>query len=261
MVAERPTVAEGINLRVEGEILIVEIDRPEKRNALNRSVVAGLAAAMQTLAGDGTLRVGIITGSGGCFSSGMDLDYFETVGGSEFALNGIEGLTDREAGKPLIAAVEGFALAGGCEIALACDLIFASRDASFGLPEVQLGLVAAAGGLFRLPHRLPEGIALEYLLTGHRFSAQRAYELGLVNRLTNPGEALETALETAKEISSNSPLAVEATTRIVKHGQTHSMSEGFKYQRSIAKTVLDSEDASEGVRAMRERRPPVWKGR
>ena len=194
---------------------VITINRPQARNAINHAVSAAVAQALDDLDERDDLTVGIITGAGGTFSSGMDLKAF--LAGENVAIpgRGLAGLTQRPPAKPLIAAVEGWALAGGCEIALACDLIVAADDAKFGIPEVKRGLVAGAGGLVRLPRRIPAGIAMELALTGDPLPAADAYRLGLVNKLTPSGEALAGALALAERIAANGPLAVAATKQIV----------------------------------------------
>src|SRR5436305_12957223 len=194
-----------------GHVLGGTINRPEARNAVNAAVAEGMAAALDSLDADADPRVGIVTGAGGYFSAGMDLKAFASGEGSPYAGDGgFAGITQRAARKPLIAAVEGYALAGGFEVALACDLIVAARDARFGIPEVKRGLVAAAGGLLRLPRRIPYHLAMELALTGEPVDAPRARELGIVNRLVEPGEALASAHALAAQIARNAPLALSA---------------------------------------------------
>src|SRR3954465_6820568 len=197
-------------------ILIITINRPEARNAVNADVANGMAEALDRLDADDHLRVGIVTGAGGYFAAGMDLKAF-VQGESPYASDrGFAGITQRAARKPLIAAVEGFALAGGFEIALACDLIVASRDARFGIPEVRRSLVAAAGALLRLPKRIPYHLAMELALTGEPIRARRAMEIGIVNRLAEPGSAVDTAVELANQIVKNAPLALIASKEILQ---------------------------------------------
>jgi len=244
-----------------GAILLIVIDRPERRNAVNRDVSLRLAGALDELDGDPELRAGIITGNGGHFCSGMDLKDFAGGQRPEIEGRGFAGITERPPAKPLIAAVEGFALAGGCELALACDLIVAAQGAWFGLPEVCRGLVAGSGGLVRLAQRIPAGIALEYALTGERFGAEQAYRWGLVNRLAANGEALAEARSLAETISANAPLSVIASKRIMREARDWSGAEVWERQRPLAEAVIDSDDAREGARAFVERRKPVWSGR
>ena len=251
----------AVHVEQVGATLVVAIDRPECRNAVNQAVSLAIAAAMDRLDQDATLRVGILTGRGGCFSAGMDLRAFLDGEPHELQGRGFGGLTASPPQKPLIAAVEGFALAGGCELALACDLIVASEDASFGLPEVCRGLVAGSGGLVRLPLRIPPAIALEYALTGERMGARTAHGWGLVNRLVAPGTALTAALELAETITRNGPLAVATTKRIVTESAAWAPAEVWARQAPLLHAVLASEDAREGARAFAEKRAPRWQGR
>jgi enoyl-CoA hydratase len=244
-----------------GRVLLITINRPEQRNAVNAAVAAGIAAALDELDSDPELSVGVLTGAGKGFCSGMDLKAFVT-GDRPYAGNrGFAGITQRPADKPLIAAVEGFALAGGLEVALACDLIVASRGTRLGIPEVKRSLVAAAGALLRLPRTLPRNVAMELALTGEPIDAQRGYEVGLVNRLSDPGEALPTALELADAIAANGPLALAATKRVMVESADWPDSEFFERQSEVTTPVMTSEDAREGATAFAEKRPPVWKGR
>jgi enoyl-CoA hydratase len=244
-----------------GPVLVVTINRPHARNAINKAVAEGIAAAMDTLDSDPELSVGILTGAGGTFCSGMDLKAFVRGENPHVEGRGFAGLTFGPPVKPLIAAVEGWALAGGCEIVLACDLIIAAETAKFGIPEVKRGLAAAAGGLFRLPVRIPYHVAMEFVLTGDPVDAARAYELGLVNRVTASGGALEGALELAGKIAANGPLAVVASKKVVQHANGWTDEQAQKEQLAIVRPVMISEDAQEGARAFAEKRPPVWKGR
>jgi enoyl-CoA hydratase len=242
-------------------ILIITINRPDARNAVNGDVANGMAAALDRLDEDDRLRVGIVTGAGGYFSAGMDLKAF-VQGQSPYAEGrGFAGITQRASRKPLIAAVEGFALAGGFEIALSCDLIVASREARFGIPEVKRSLVAAAGALLRLPKRVPYHVAMELALTGEPISAERAYELGAVNRLTEPGTALDAAVELAEQIVKNAPLALIASKEILQKAVDWTEEEGWARQGEISSPVFTSEDAREGATAFAEKREPVWQGR
>jgi enoyl-CoA hydratase len=245
----------------QGATLVVTINRPQRRNAVTRLVSEGIAAAMDRLDGDEALAVGIITGAGGSFCAGMDLQAFLDGERPELEGRGFGGITERPPCKPLIAAIEGFALAGGCELALACDLIVAAEDAVLGLPEVCRGLVAGSGGLVRLPQRIPRAIALEYALTGARLPAREAHGWGLVNRLTAPGEALAGALALADTICANGPLAVAMTKRIVTESPTWPTAELWARQAPLVDAVLASEDAREGSLAFAEKRLPVWRGR
>jgi len=244
-----------------GRVLLVRINRPDQRNAINAAVAQGIADALDELDGDPALSVGVLTGAGKGFCAGMDLKAFVAGERPHVPGRGFAGIVERPAEKPLIAAVEGFAVAGGLEVALACDLIVASRGARLGVPEVKRSLVAAGGALLRLPRALPRNLAMELALTGELIEAERAHELGLVNRLTEPGQALEAAFELAETIAANGPLALAATKRIVSRSGDWSDAEFFERQAEIIAPVMSSEDAREGATAFAERRAPVWKGR
>ena len=244
-----------------GRTILITINRPDQRNAVNAAVAAGIAQALDALDGDSELSVGVLTGAGKGFSAGMDLKAFVTGERPHVPGRGFAGIVQRPPDKPLIAAVEGFAVAGGLEVALACDLIVAARGARLGVPEVTRSLVAAGGALLRLPRALPRNVAMELALTGELIEAERAYELGLVNRLTDPGEALATAMELAETIAANGPLALAATKRVMAESVDWPGSEFFERQSEIVDPVWSSEDAREGATAFAEKRPPVWKGR
>jgi enoyl-CoA hydratase len=242
-------------------VLVITLNRPEARNAVNLALAEGIAAALDELDASDDFRVGVLTGAEGFFSAGMDLKAFVAGERPYVGDRGFAGITMRAARKPLIAAVEGFALAGGFEIALSCDLIVASRDARFGIPEVKRGLVAAAGALIRLPKRIPYHLAMELALTGEPIDAERAAALGVVNRLAAPGAALEEAVEMAQEIARNGPLALDASKRIVAAAPDWSEEEAWQRQGEIAGPVFGSEDAREGAVAFAEKREPRWQGR
>jgi enoyl-CoA hydratase len=213
------------------------------------------------LDGDDALRAGVLTGAGGTFCAGMDLKAFVAGERPFHADRGFAGIVRRPPVKPLVAAVEGWALAGGFEVALACDLIVASREARFGIPEVKRGLVAGAGGLLRLPSRIPYHLAMELALTGEPIDAARAHAAGLVSRLTEPGGALAGACELARAIAANGPLALRATKRILTESPGWPAAELWERQGEISGPVFTSEDAREGAVAFAEKRDPVWKGR
>ena len=240
-------------------ILIITINRPQAKNAVNAAVAHGLADAMDRLDGEPGLSVGILTGAGGSFCAGMDLKAFARGEVPVVPGRGM-GFTERPPVKPLIAAVEGFALAGGTELALATDLIVASKDSAFGIPEVKRGLVAGGGGLLRLPERIPYAIAMELALTGDSLPAARAHELGLVNVLVEPGTALDAAIALAERIAANGPLAVAATKRIIVESRGWSRDTMFADQNAIMLPVFGSNDAKEGAIAFAEKRPPTWTG-
>ena len=243
-------------------VAIITINRPEARNSVNRAVSDAATEAVDELDARPDLVVGIITGAGGFFSAGMDLKAFlagEQVADEE---RGMLGFTRRPSKKPLIAAVEGPALAGGCEIALACDLIVAAEDASFGIPEVKRGLVAGGGGLLRLPRRIPQAVAMELALTGDPLSAADALRFGLINAVTAKGGALEGAIALASRITANGPLAVAASREIVVKATDWTMDEqAWTESQKIFAPVFESDDAKEGARAFAEKRPPIWSGR
>jgi len=241
--------------------LVITINRPEQRNAVNAAVATGIAAAIDELDGDPELSLGVLTGAGKGFCAGMDLKAF-VAGESAWAGDrGFAGITQRSAEKPLIAAVEGFAVAGGLEIALACDLLVAAKGAKLGIPEVKRSLIAAAGGLLRLPRVLPRNIAMELALTGDPITAERGYELGLVNRLAEPGEALAVALELAAQITPNAPLALAGSKKILVDSVDWPEAEFWARQGEIVGPVVTSQDAREGATAFAEKRAPVWKGK
>src|ERR1700761_7905965 len=246
---------------ISGRVAVITINRPQARNAVNHAVSAAVAQALDDLDERDDLTVGIITGAGGTFSSGMDLKAFLAGENVAIPTRGLAGLTQRPPAKPLIAAVEGWALAGGCEIALACDLIVAADDAKFGIPEVKRGLVAGAGGLVRLPRRIPAGIAMELALTGDPLPAADAHRLGLVNALTEPGAALDGARQLAARIAVNGPLAVAVTKQVMTQQQDWDLADAWAKQAPLIGPVFSSEDAREGARAFAEKRPPSWKGR
>ena len=243
-----------------GDVLLIELNRPDKRNSVNSEVARALAEALDELDGDGALAAGVITGVGKGFSSGLDLNGFLDSGLPETVGHGLGGFSERAADKPLIAAIEGFALAGGLEIALACDLLVASRGARLGIPETAIGLVAAAGGLMHLPRRIPYHIAMEMALTGEPILAERAYELGLVNRLVDPGAAVATAVALAEKIAGNAPLALAASKKAIRYGLGRPEEEYWQFQKPLL-SVFESDDGKEGIAAFMERRQPRWSGR
>ena len=244
----------------EDGMVIITINRPQARNAVNRAVSYGVCAAVDELDARDDLRVGILTGAGGTFCSGMDLKAFLRGEVTRVEGRGILGIALTPPRKPLIAAVEGYALAGGFEAMLACDLTVAARNAQFGLPEVKRGLAAAAGGLLRLPRLIPPRIAMELALTGDMMSAERAAQYGLVNVLTEPGQALEEAKRLAARIIANAPLSVAASKRVMVEQRDWPLAEMFSRQQEITGPVLQSADAREGAAAFAEKRKPNWKG-
>ena len=242
-------------------IQTITINRPEARNAMTLAAATTIAAALDELDSRDDLRIGILTGAGGNFCAGMDLKGFLRGERPSLPGRGFGGLTRKPPRKPLIAAVEGYALAGGFELVMACDLVVASESAQFGIPEVKRGLAAAAGGLVRLPRQLPYRIALELALTGDMFPARRAYEYGLVNRLVTPGEASAEARKLAQTIAANGPLSVAASKRVIVESQDWSSAEVWDKQAALTEHVFTSADAREGSAAFAEKRKPVWQGK
>ncbi|NQX93855.1 MAG: crotonase/enoyl-CoA hydratase family protein [Erythrobacter sp.] len=245
---------------VENGILIVTINRPEAKNAMTKAASEAIAAAMDRLDAEDDLRVGILTGAGGTFCSGMDLKGFLRGESPSVEGRGFGGVVQAPPAKPLIAAVEGYALAGGLELMIACDLVVASDKAKFGIPEAKRGLVAAAGGVMMLPDQIPERIAMELALTGDFIDAARAYELGLINTVTE-GSALEGAKALAARIVANGPLAVKVSKQIIKESRGWPMDERYDRQGKLIAPVFVSEDAREGAAAFAEKRAPNWKGK
>lgn len=253
-------MSEEVLTSEEDGILVVTINRPEAKNAMTKAAAEGIAAAMDRLDSDDNLRVGILTGAGGTFCSGMDLKGFLRGESPSIEGRGFGGIVQKPPEKPLIAAVEGYALAGGLELMIACDLVTANTGAKFGIPEVKRGLVAAAGGVMMLPDQIPERIAMELALTGDFIDAARAYELGLINRITD-GEALAAAKELAASIVANGPLAVRVSKQVIKQSRGWPMDERYTRQTQLIAPVFVSEDAREGAAAFAEKRAPNWKGK
>ena len=254
-------MTDAVLTETRDRVLVITINRPEARNAINGAVAAGMAAALDRLDADDELRAGVLTGAGGTFCAGMDLKAFLSGDLPVLEERGLGGLTQAPPRKPLIAAVEGWALAGGFELVLACDLVVASEASRFGVPEVKRGLIAGAGAALLLTRRIPQALALELLLTGDPISAQRAAEIGLVNRLAPEGSALDAALELAGTIATNGPLAVAVTKQIARSAPDWPADAAWTRQDELMRPVFSSEDAIEGATAVAEKRPPVWKGR
>jgi enoyl-CoA hydratase len=246
--------------QVEDGVLIVTMNRPEAKNAMNKAQAEGISAAMDRLEADGDLRCAILTGAGGTFCSGMDLKGFLRGERPSIEGRGFGGLTEWTPSKPVIAAVDGYALAGGMELAMSCDLIVASAASKFGIPEAKRGLAAAAGGLIKLPRQIPPRIAMELALTGDFIDAGRAYELGFVNRVVD-GPSLEAAKELAKVIAANGPLALIASKAVIRQSHTWTDDEMWAKQGALVGGVFLSEDAREGAAAFAEKRKPNWKGK
>lgn len=247
----------------QGSHAIIKINRPEARNAINGEVAQGIETALDRIEEDDGVWVGILTGEPPVFSAGADLK--EINAGNAGALvterGGFAGIVQRERTKPLIAAVDGSALAGGTEIVLACDMVVASKNAKFGVPEVKRSLAAAGGALFRLGRKVPFNVAMELALTGDPIDAERAHHFGLVNRLVEPGEALGAAVELAEQVCANAPVAVRASRKVMLEATSAPDEVGWKMSAEAMAAAMSSEDFSEGLTAFIEKRPPNWKGR
>jgi enoyl-CoA hydratase len=244
-----------------GAVQVITINRPEAKNALNEAVAIGIAAAVDELEESDDLHVGVLTGAGGTFCAGMDLKAFLRGESPTVDGRGLGGITLAPPRKPLIGAVEGWAVAGGFELLLACDMVVAAETAKFGVPEVKRALVAGAGAALLLPQRIPQAIALELLLTGDPISAERAAQLGLVNQITPEGGALDGAVALAATIAANGPLAVAVTKQIARSASDWTQDEGWAKQNELMEPVFTSEDAREGATAFAEKRAPIWTGR
>jgi enoyl-CoA hydratase len=254
-------MSDEVLVDVADGIMTITLNRPEAKNAVNKAVAEQVAAAMDQLDSDDTIRVAIITGAGGTFCAGMDLKAFVTGELPMVEGRGFAGLTEKPPRKPLIAAVEGFALAGGLEVMITCDLIVAADNTKFGIPEVKRGLAAAAGGLMRLPRQVPQRLAMELALTGDFIDAERAAAVGLVNRVVAAGSALEAARELAATICANGPLAVTVSKQVISESSDWSAGEMWHKQQELVLPVLTSQDAIEGATAFAEKRAPQWTGK
>lgn len=254
-------MSDEVLVSVDDGIMTITLNRPEARNAANKALAEGVAKALDELDNNDDIRVAILTGANKTFCSGMDLKGF-VRGESPFVPErGFAGITEAPPRKPIIAAVEGYALAGGFEVAISCDLIVAAEDAKFGIPEVKRGLAAAAGGLVKLPRQINPRLAMELALTGEFISSGRAYEMGLINRVVPSGTALDAALELAKTIAANGPLAVAASKQVMVESLTWDTEDLWRKQGDITRPVFASEDAQEGAIAFAEKRAPQWKGK
>ena len=252
-----------VDYEIRGRVGVLKINRPDKKNAVNGDVAQGMEAALDRLEEDPEVWVGVLTGEGNVFCAGADLKAINEgrAGDLQTERGGFGGLVARARTKPLIAAVDGPALAGGTELVLACDLVVASKAASFGIPEVKRSLVAAAGGLFRLPRLLPRNIAIELGLTGDPMSAERAHQFGMVNELCEAGAALDTALSLAERIAANAPLAVRETLRLMIELKDADDETGFKESGASMIGLAQTEDFWEGPKAFLEKRDPQWQGK
>ena len=254
-------MTDAVTTSVSNGVMTITLNRPEAKNAVNLAMAEGIARAMDELDANEDIRVGILTGANQTFCSGMDLKAFVTGEVPFIPGRGFGGLVEAPPTKPLIAAIEGYALAGGCELAMVCDLIVAAENARFGIPEVKRGLAAAAGGLMRFPRQLPYRLAMELALTGDFLDADRALSLGFIKSVVEPGTALSAAQSLAEKIAANGPLAVKLSKAVVRDSQDWSTGEMFGKQQEILNPVFTSEDAIEGATAFAEKRAPVWKGR
>ena len=258
--AEAAGGAPELRVTERGRVLVLEMDRPEARNAMSLQMAHEIADALDLLDSRPDLSVGVITGANQTFCAGMDLKGFARGERPVVEGRGFAGLVQQPPRKPLVAAVEGYALAGGFEIVLACDLVVASTAAKFGLPEVKRGLTAAAGGLMRLQRRVPYHLAMELVLTGKMWPATEAADVHLVNRLAEPGRALDVALELADEIAANAPLALAASKQVLVRSQDWGLDEMFDRQHEFVQPIRESADAKEGALAFVEKREPRWTG-
>ena len=245
---------------IDDGVLTITLNRPLAHNAMNSAMSRSIAEAVDLLDADDSLAVGILTGAGASFCSGMDLKSFLRGERPEAAGRGFGGFTQRPPRKPIIAAVEGYALAGGFELVLACDLVVASEEAQFGLPEVRRGLIAGSGGLTRFGTRVPPQIAMEYVLTGKNMSAAEAHRWGLVNRVAPAGQSLALAQVLAHEISQNAPLALRESKKILTESPDWTVTERWSKQRESLEMIFATRDAAEGAMAFAEKRAPVWAG-
>jgi len=237
-------------------VMLITLNRPDAMNAIDTPLAQALVAATEELDGDDGLTCGVLTGAGRGFCAGMDLKAFAASGPPK----GFDGFIRDGARKPLIAAIEGFALAGGLEVALTCDLLVAAEGVKLGIPEVGVGLFAAGGALLRLPRRLPYGVAMEMALTADPMSAEDALRFGLVNRVVPKGQAVDVAIELAERIARNAPMSVAVSKQVIRETKGRTEAEFWDYQQPLVREVFASEDAKEGPRAFAEKRPPTWSG-
>lgn len=252
---------QAVFTEIDEGLMIITLNRPESKNAINAAVAEGIADALIKLDDDPAIHVGVLTGAGNTFCAGMDLKAFVRGESAVIPGRGFGGIAEAPPRKPLIAAVEGYALAGGFELALACDLIIASANAKFGIPEVTRGLAAGGGGLLRLPRQMPYRVAMELALTGAIVSAERLYELGLINQCVPDGSSLTSAIAMSRLIMQNGPLGVETSKIIIRDSNDWEAKDMFQRQQAMMDIIADSDDAREGATAFAEKRKPVWRGR
>lgn len=249
-------MADEILTERRDRVLLITLNRPQARNAINTALARALTAAIEELDDDDGLTAGVLTGAGGGFCAGMDLKAFATEGPPK----GFDEFLRKGAKKPLIAAIEGFAVAGGLEIALTCDLLVAAKGVKLGIPEVGVGLFAAGGALMRLPRLVPYGVAMEMALTGDPITAEKALEYGLVTRVAEPGKAVDEAIALATRIAKNAPLSVAASKQLIVDSFGRTEEEFWKHQIPEMRKVFASNDAKEGPRSFAEKRAPKWSG-
>lgn len=252
-------MANEVTTEIREQVMIITLNRPDAMNAVNLELAQQLASSLEDLDNNKEVSVGVLTGAGRGFCAGMDLKEFVGSGMPMVGDRGFGGITERASKKPLLCAVEGFALAGGLELALSTDLIVSAKGAKFGIPEVTVGLFAAAGALLRLPRVLPYGRAMKMALTGAPILAEEAYDLGMVAELTEKGEALNTAIELAQKIAKNAPLGLIASKEIIREMQGRTEEEFWAFQQTQVDLVFNSEDGKEGATAFAEKRAPEWK--
>jgi enoyl-CoA hydratase len=260
-------MSEMVTYEVRGQVALITLNRPDARNAVNDELAQAMEAAIDRLESETDVWVGVLTAntqghSKPVFCAGADLKALN-AGGQTLGTKrgGFAGFVYRERSKPIIAAVDGLATAGGCEIVLAADMVVATTQSSFGLAEVKRNLIAGAGGLFRLPRAIGQAVAMEVILTGEPLSAERAFQLGLVNRLVEPGTAVQEAIGLAEKIATSAPLAVAASRRVVLASAYATDEELKDLTNKEFAPILQSEDTKEGLMAFIEKRAPQWKGR
>lgn len=254
-------MADEVLTEIRGKVMVITLNRPDAMNAVNQELAQALAAAVDEMDANPDVSVGVLTGNGRGFCAGMDLKAFVQGSFPSIPGRGFGGITEQPPKKPLIAAVEGFALAGGCELALACDLIVASEGAKFGIPEAGVGLFAAAGGLLRLPRVLPQAVAMRMALTAQPILAEEAHGYGMVTEVTPKGEAVHKAIELAEQIAKNAPLSLMASKEIIREMQGRTEEEFWAFQKQHYDVIFSSEDGKEGATAFAERREPNWQGK